>query len=102
MDKQFIEGLLGEFAPEFYKPVVNHFRHIVGNTLALAQTELDLRRPERAEADYAHIRIYLVALREMPRFREREFATPVPKECDPFDTDCNHSIEKYVELARRT
>jgi len=96
MDKRFIRRLCGEFTQEYYQQADTHFRHVVRNELAEAQTEIELGRLADAEACYARIKIYIKALRELPRFRERELQLCIPQECDSYDRT---SIEEYVAEA---
>ena len=96
MGQEVLEESLGEFYPECPKPNMNHFRHIVGNQAALAQSSIDLGRPEEAETCYETIRKYAQALRDLPDFRKREFLIPLPPECDECDRT---SVNEYIESA---
>lgn len=100
MDLEQIKELLGKFAEEFYKPKMNHFRHVIGNSLVLADTEAMRGRPDDAKVRYDSIRRYAQVLRENGAFREREFREPIPEECNMFDVECAQSIDMYLQLVR--
>ena len=92
MDSQIIDDLLGEFRECLDRG--GHFKHVVNTELGLAEGFEYLGQPEKARPHYEAVRKYVVALRKLPEFREKELAVPIPRECM-----INIPNREYIERA---
>ncbi len=77
MDRQFIDDLLGEFSPEYYREDATNFRHIVRNVLATALACAD--NDPLKEVCYDEIRKYVSLLINNPELKKLELSFPIPK-----------------------